>query len=794
MKSTIGKVTGIGVSGGSFRFPAENGQLSVTVISEKTILFEYSVDGYKIPRYLTEASEKLYSYEIQDIVPSVDRADDGWAVTAGRTVVSIDAATALVSVTRGGKPVHGGRAGGRDTVIPQSQFRLAGSRGSETGSFTFALDDGDGFYGLGDKAGSPDHRGTRVRMYNRDSLGYDASFSDPLYKSIPFVIKVNRSAGTCAGLFFPETCVTGVDMGKESPFFWSVDVLGGPFRYFLILGDDYRDIMGGYCRLTGFPALPPLYSFGYFGSSMNYVEAWDAQARMEKFFSDVEKNNLPCEGMYVSSGYLKTDDGLRHAFMWNRRKFPDPGSFLENLCARGYHLTFNIKPGILLTHPWYAELADKGYFVKDNGGRPVVEYFWGGDASFIDFSNTDAVAWWKQKLCESYLDHGVEGIWNDNNEFEMDDPETEAYRTRTVFPVLMAKASYEACLGKNPGKRPWIYSRSGYAGMQKYARTWTGDNSSNFRTLKFNQFQGISLGLSGVPFVGHDLGGFYGPEPSPELLVRCAQSAIFQSRFVIHSWRENDEPTEPWKFGIVFPLIREALIDHYRHMPYIYSQAHESSRTGVPLERPLCLEYSSDSAIRPDIEQFMFGSSVMKAPVLNEGENVKHVRFPSGDDWYSPHDGRLFRGGDETDLDAPLERTWYFYKAGSIIPRTEDTGKLTSGFFRNLDMMVLPTDGTFTYEYVEDDGVSVVSEGSCNRWRFSVTYDEQAGKGDVRVQAVSLGRKDALEGRSVRMMVPEGFEGTEIIAMKDLDGTVFRFSGKYDIVGKGRRSCLRREK
>ena len=223
---------------------------------------------------------------------------------------------------------------------------------------------------------------------------------------------------------------------------------------------------------------------------MNYVEAWDAQARILRFFNDVEGHDLPCEGMYVSSGYLKSDEGFRHAFMWNRRKFPDPGSFLDDQSKRGYHLTFNIKPGILKTHPWYEELKQKGYFIKDNDGEPVVEYFWGGDASFIDFTNAEAVSWWKSKLKESYLDHGVEGIWNDNNEFEMSDPEMNAYKVRTLYPVEMARASYEACLEKNPSKRPWIYSRSGYAGMQRYARTWTGDNSSDFRTLKYSKSGG----------------------------------------------------------------------------------------------------------------------------------------------------------------------------------------------------------------------------------------------------------------------------------------------------------------
>ena len=782
MKTAIGKIIDMEVSDGKCRFLTESGSLSVSAFSEKILLFEYDISGYSVPRYLKDASENMFDHNHQAIINDICGTDTGWSLKLGDTEIGINSDNALVSVMHGGKLVHGGGAGGSDTVIPQGQFRLTGSSGSETGRFTFALDDKDGFFGLGDKSGSPDHRGTRVRMYNRDSLGYDASFSDPLYKSIPFVLKVNRSAGICCGLYFPETCVTDVDMGKESPFFWSVDVLGGPFRYFLILGDDYKDVLGGYCSLTGLPALPPLYSFGYFGSSMNYVEAWDAQTRMEKFFSDVEKYDLPCEGMYVSSGYLKSDDGLRHAFIWNRRKFPDPGAFLDSLSARGYHLTFNIKPGILKTHPWYAELEEKGYFVMDNDGKPIVEYFWGGDASFIDFTNADAVAWWKQKLRESYLDHGVEGIWNDNNEFEMDDPDMHAYRIRTLLPVLMAKASYDACLEKNPDRRPWIYSRSGYAGMQKYARTWTGDNSSNFRTLKYNQYQGISLGLSAVPFVGHDLGGFYGPEPSAELLVRCAQSAIFQSRFVIHSWRENDEPTEPWKFNLVFPFIRNALLDHYRHMPYIYNEARRASETGVPLERLLCLEYPQDPALLPETEQFMFGSCVMKAPVLNEGQDKKRVHFPAGDDWYSPHGGNLYKGGTDADLDCPLDKTWYFYKAGSVIPEDELQERLRSGFFRSLHLLVVPKDGSFTYEYFEDDGVSVLKPESHNRWLFTVTYSSRTGRGEFMAKALDLGRKDALEGRNVRMMAPNGFDGNEIIAMKDLDGAVFRFSGKYDIV------------
>ena len=780
MRTTLGSVRDVREEGGRYRFDTGPVILDVVPVSERIILFEYSVNGYTVPRNLDEASDNLFSIEKLDIISGVHRTVTGWEVNVGSTAVQVTADGAVVSVLYKGRPVHGGRAGGKDTVIPQSQFRLSGKKGAEVGSFVFALDGSDSFYGLGDKTGSPDHRGKRVRMYNKDALGYDASSSDPLYKSIPFILKANRRTGACCGLFFPETCIDAFDLGKESPFYWSVDIQGGPFRYFLILGDDYTGIMEGYCTLTGFPALPPLYSFGHLGSSMNYVEAYDARRRIERFFDDVERHGLPCEGMYVSSGYLKSDEGYRHAFMWNRRKFPDPGSFLKGLLERGYHLLFNIKPGILRTHPWYAELEQKGYFVRDNAGDPVVEYFWGGDASFIDFTNPDAVAWWKQKLCEAYLDYGVEGIWNDNNEFEMDDPEMHAYGVRTVYPVLMAKASYEACLEKNPGRRPWIYSRAGYAGMQKYARTWTGDNSSDFRTLRYNQFQCASLGLAGVPFTGNDLGGFYGPEPSPELLVRCCQSAIFQSRFVIHSWREDDEPTEPWKFPSVFGMIRDALDDHYRHMPYIYNEAWHSSLTGAPLERLLCLEFPADASLRPDMEQSMFGRGVMKAPVLNEGQDSVHVVFPAGSVWYSPVLGKSFRGGSETVLDAPLERTWYFYKSGSIIPRSREASRLTTGFFPSLEFVVLPAEGTFTYDYHEDDGVSVLAPENHNVWTFTVTYSSRKRSGTLSVACTHRGSRTPSGNRSVRITLPEGFEGGMSITTDGLDGLTLAFGGDYD--------------
>ena len=779
MKTELGKVIAVKNTENGYSFVTENGTLEVGFKGSDTILFEYNAGSYDVPKHLDYAIKQIYNTKLGNKNAILSEESDCWKGSCGNIEIKVNKPDSTVSVYKDGRLVHGGKAGGKDTVIPQSQFSLISEGRRTTGRFDFALDDNDMFFGLGDKTGSPDHRGNRYRMYNKDALGYDAAFSDPLYKSVPFVLKFNREKGLNTGYFFASPCIESIDLGKESPFYWSTEINGGPFRFFLILGDDYKQILRNYCTLTGLPAFPPLYSFGYLGSSMNYVEAYDAQKRIEQFFEDVESRNLPCEGMYVSSGYLKSDDGLRHAFVWNRRKFPDPKVFIEGLQKRGYHLLFNIKPGILKTHPQYQELADKGYFIKDNAGKPVVEYFWGGNASFIDFSNPEACSWWKTKLNEAYLDAGAEGIWNDNNEFEFSDPELDAYKIRTTYPCLMAKTSFEACKEKNPEKRPWVYSRSGYAGIQKYARTWSGDNSSNFRTLKFNQFQGAGMGLSGMAFVGHDLGGFYGPEPSAELFVRCCQSAIFQSRFVIHSWRQDDRPTEPWKYPEVFPLIREALLDHYRHMPYIYNEARHSSLTGEPLERLLLLEYPKDDTLEPTQENFMFGRSVLKAPVLNGGENKKTIHFPQGDVWYSPKLRKLVNGGETHSFDAPLDTTWYFYRAGSVIPLLDEIGKLTTGFFTNLSMLVLPESGTFSSEYFEDDGVSELSENSHNIWEYTVSYDVKTQKGSISISLNHCGNRETLKNRKVRLVLPEGFKGETTLRTEELDGSVISFSGKY---------------
>ncbi len=675
-------------------------------------------------RYITSASETIC---LEEPIGIKDE-EAVFVITCGQCRVVLEKKHALVSIWHGGKLQHGGRVGTADTVLPSYQVRCFTKQGSEDSfsRFNFPLSEGDEFYGLGDKSGLPNRRGRRFSMYNRDSLGYDASNSDPLYKSVPFMIKRNLETAVMCGLLFDQSLIKLFDLGRESPFFFSVEVEGGPYSYFVMLGESYHQVLKNYYKITGFPALPPLFSFGFFGSSMNYAEPEDAQNRILQYFETIEQHQIPCEGMYVSSGYLKSAEGKRYAFLWNREKFPNYKAFLTALSERGYNLCMNIKPGILTSHPWYAELQEKGYFIQDQNGEPYQEFFWGGDASFIDFNNNEAKEWWKSQLKTQYLDHGCTGIWNDNNELELEDIELEAYKTKTLYPIKMAEASYEAFKQQSPDKRPWIYSRSGYAGLQRFARTWSGDNVSDYKTLKNNQYMGLGFGLSGLPYFGHDLGGFFGSFPDEELLVRSCQSAVFQGRFVIHSWREDGNPTEPWSYMNALPQIRSLILEHYRFMPYIYSCAFGAATEGVPIERSLKLEYPNDENITDEETNSLFGPSILKVLITEKGKEKKDVYLPEGFWWYDKT-GKPWKGGITLKLDYPAngEVIW-FAKEGSVIPTAPDLTHLQSGLFDTVQLLVYPcqTKGmSVTSYFFEDDGSTELAKKQYNLWEFTVSQN-----------------------------------------------------------------------
>ncbi len=708
-----------------------NGRLEITFLERDMLYVSAVFNSFETPASLIYVNNVLKG-ESRETGERIDLSGDEETITASteNLKVSIERDTSNITVIYKDKIVYGGRLGTSDTVIPRIQIRAFRNKGDKSWicRINEPRKEGDRYFGMGDKAGELDRAGKRVRIYNRDSLGYDGETSDPLYKSIAFYIKDNRASDTTAGFYYPLGLINAVDFGKESPFYTYTEIADGPVSFYIIPGDNYKEVLSSYCSITGYPAFPPLFSFGFFGSSMNYVESDDARERILAYFKHTEEEKIPCEGMYVSSGYLKADDGRRYALYWNTRKFPNYGEYLRALKERGYNLTMNIKPGFLTTHPWYDELEKKGYFLKDDEGNTLVDFYWGGSASFLDFANGEAFEWWKEELKDKYLKHGCTGIWNDNNECEVEDPDTDSYRRKLIYPLLMCRASWKAFSEMAPGKRPWIYTRSACPGIQKYARSWTGDNTSTWKTLKYNQFQLMSLGLSGMPYIGNDLGGFYGDRPSEELLVRSSQSAVFQARFVIHSWREDDKPTEPWTYPGALPLIRNLIMKHYEFMPYIYNAAYTAAMTGTPMTRPLALEYPEDPLVPTDSHIYQCGDSIIPLFTVDEGEENLSLYLPNETEWLEISNNfrveSFVSGGKTRSFRIPLGSFECLVKVPSVIPTSPGCDSLSSGRFKRLTFLLVPGEKEGEFTYFEDDGETSLEKDAYTLIKMHITEEK----------------------------------------------------------------------
>lgn len=752
----------------------EKGQIELAVYGPSLLSVFYTMKGQAHAGPAQELYPLLFSERYQNALSarqewrSIRENDSCYELSYGDLRVQVDKTSATVTVYHREKLVHGGRIGDKDTVLSPYPLRVQQDAAGQlrTGKFTFHLDEDDVFLGLGEKAGGLNRRNRSFRLFNKDSLGYNAELSDPLYKSIPFYMVLKERGRACCGLYFPNFGIDEINFGVESNYYYHVSLNGGPYGYFLLAGDSYREVLRSYGELVGMPALPPLFSFGYLGSSMGYTDPDNAEEKVLEYFRQVEERQIPCEGMYFSSGYAKAESGERYTFVWNRKKFTDPAGYLKKLARRGYHICCNVKPGILTTHPWYAELARSGVFISDSSGQSCTNYYWGNSASLVDFHKEAGYRWWIEALTENIIDMGASGVWNDNNEFELEDESLAARSYRSALPVLMAKASYEALRAAHPGKRPWLISRSGYAGIQRFARTWTGDNVSDFRTLHYNILMGLGLGLSGVPMYGHDIGGFVGPKPDPELLTRWCQSAVFQPRFVMHSWKPDGSCTEPWSYPESTDRIVALIRERYRFLPYIYNLAIEAFLTGVPLERPLALEFPEDAELSLETADHMAGDAILVFEPPARGETEVRTHLPAPASWYDPQEGRLHRGGENLTIAYPLEGLRYMIRCGSVVPVNEGRPSLSTGRFPELTFLVFPMappaepergrGRSVEFRYREDDGESdfvegsystcllALTEGKAGAFAFTLKVEERAGNADAGP-------------RSFRFRVPAGF-------------------------------------
>jgi alpha-glucosidase len=553
-------------------------------------------------------------------------------------------------------------------------------------SHAMARDHAERHYGLGDKAGPLDRTGRRFAIDAVDPCGFDAELSDPLYKMLPFFI-VDGPRGA-HGVFYDTLATGAVDLGCTLDNYhglfrsWRGD--DGDLDYYVLAGPTVPQVTRRFSWLTGGQAFAPRWSFGFACTSMAIADAPDADARISDFIERCRQHAIPCDSFHFGSGYTSIGS-RRYVFNWNHDKFPDPTATMARLTAAGIRPVTNIKPCLLDDHPRLTEALDAGILVKDGvTGEPAVAQFWDGLGFHIDFTNPQGRAWWRNGIETALLDHGVVSVWNDNNEYEIWDEDAvcagdgHPYRqnlARPAQPLLMTKLSFETQAQRVPGKRPYAITRGGPAGLARYGQTWSGDNETAWKTLRFNLTQGLNMSLSGLFNIGHDVGGFHGPSPSPELLCRFTEFCALWPRMVMNSWNDDGVVNLPWMHESVIPQVREAIELRYRLMPYLYTQMWRASRDNEPAVRPLFYDFPDDGAIHAREDAFMLGPHLLVAPVLEEGARQRRVKLPNHPGgWFDWHERRHFDGGSFAIVEAPLGRLPLFVRAGAIVPVGEPTG------------------------------------------------------------------------------------------------------------------------
>jgi alpha-glucosidase len=564
----------------------------------------------------------------------------------------------------------------------------------------------DRVFGLGDKSGPLDRRGRVFTMWNTDAYAWDAA-RDPLYKSIPFFLVVRD--GQAFGVFVDHAGRMTFDVGKRDPKVLAVDVADADV--YLFAGPTPRDVLQRYTALTGRTPLPPKWALGFQQSRYTYLP----QARIREVAGTLRDRKIPADAIWLDIGFQDANK----PFTVDRKAFPDFEKMLGELRDDGFH-TVLITDLHIAKQPGYAPY-DSGKaidaFVKRNGADYVGKV-WPGDSVFPDFSRQQVRDWWGG-LYADFVRMGAAGFWNDMNEPSVFDgpggtmPDDVVHRlddgtSRThaqlhnVYGMLNAQATYEGLLKLQPDERPFVLTRAAYAGTQRYAATWTGDNTASWHHLAQGVPNILGLGLSGMALAGDDIGGFIG-SPPPDLLTRWYQLGAWQPVFRSHAATDTRDH-EAWVDGPGHEALRRSAIERrYRLMPYLYSLAEENTRTGAPITRPVWFEYPQAGGNDRD---FLFGRDLFIAPVVSERLDAHVVQLPPGT-WYGFDDGKPRTG--EVKFDTPPREVPVFVRAGAIVPMqplVQHTGETPKGPLE-VHVWVPDAGGECSGTLYDDDGRSM---------------------------------------------------------------------------------------
>jgi alpha-glucosidase len=570
------------------------------------------------------------------------------------------------------------------------------------------------FYGFGERTGLLDKLSKVQTNWTYDALDYDV-LTDNMYQAIPFFMALRPGVGY--GLFFNTTFWSQFDIGVQQPGVWRMETQGSELDYYIIYGPEPAKILSTYTQLTGRMPLPPRWSLGYHQCRWSY----ESQDIVRQLAHEFRQRRIPCDVIHLDIDYM---NGYR-VFTWSPKRFADPKQLLHDLMQDGFKAVTIVDPGVKYEPEADYEVFDEGlkndYFVRKTDGGLFHGYVWPDKAVFPDFLRPEVRDWWGS-LHKSLTDIGIAGIWNDMNEPALDDrpfgdpgnkiafpldasqgPKEEGAthaEVHNLYGLTMAQAAYQGLEKLRSTERSFVLTRSGYAGVQRWSAVWTGDNQSLWEHLEMSLPMLCNLGLSGVAFVGADIGGFAG-NATAELFARWMQVGMLYPLMRGHSALTTAQH-EPWVFGDrVEKICREYIELRYRLLPYLYTLFWEAATTGAPIVRPLLYHFPNDPQTFTLSDQVMLGSSLLAAPIYRPGVEHRAVYLPKGR-WYDWWSGEAIDGPTHILVHAPLERMPLYVRAGSIIPMAPVMQYVDE---RPLDQLTLRIwKGTGEWTLYEDDG------------------------------------------------------------------------------------------
>jgi alpha-glucosidase len=626
----------------------------------------------------------------------------------GKNEVSLTAGIVKVSIAKSPLLIQFSDASGNILLADEPSLPMAWDRSRIHVWKKMPAD--ENYFGLGDKAGPMNRRNRAFTNWNTDEFGWQES-SDPLYKTIPFFIGLRK--GTAYGVFFDNAYRSVFDFGKESQDYFSFGAEGGELNYYFIAGPEPKKVVETYTAMTGRSPLPPLWSLGYQQSRYSYFP----ESRARQIVSTLRAKKIPADAIYFDIDYQQGNA----PFTVNREYFPNFEKMIADFRAQGVHTILitdlHIKKDPGHGYAPYDSGVKNDVFVKNSDGSVYVGAVWPGESVFPDFTLARARDWWGG-LYKDFVGMGAAGFWNDMNEpalfqradktmpldtlHRLDDGTTLDHRAiHNVFGMQNVRATYDGVRKLQPDERPFVLTRAAYSGAQRYAATWTGDNSSTWNHLKMSTPMLLSMGISGFPLTGDDIGGFAG-SPTPDLLTRWFEVGALNPIYRDHT-EKGSANQEPWVHGPEHEAIRRKYIElRYRLMPYLYTGIEEASRTGLPLMRPLFLEYPRAQEFYGDNRDFLFGRDFFVAPVTTEMVDAEQITLPPGE-WYDFWTNTKHSSKETITLLPALDEMPLYVRAGAIVPMqpvVQHTGETPDG---SLQLRVYPGEDCKGSLY-QDDG------------------------------------------------------------------------------------------